>query len=330
MSILCVFQRFVQRSSIYCHNCVNKSSSRQISFFNAIFPQLCTMFNRLKERWKVNTVNLILILFTFALGGSTCARLGKAILGMMGMDSGPIGWISYLILITLLWPICVLLISIPLGQFSFFRNYIRRIGSKMSGKKGGKTQKLAIFASGKGSNAENIILFSKKTRLFSVEAIITNNPGSGVVQIAQKYDIQCITVKKEDLELPEALIYTLKNKGVNWIVLAGFLKKIPDALIQVFPGKIINIHPALLPEFGGKGMYGQHVHQSVIASGKKESGITIHLVDEHYDNGDIIFSATCEISPEDDATSLERKVRALELRHYPEVIADFMKKQMVR
>ena len=288
------------------------------------------MFTLLKKRWKVNSVNLFLIFCTFALGGSTCARVGKAIMGLSGLEVGFIWWLIYLLLISLLWPICVLLISIPLGQFVFFRNYIQRILRKFTGKKDSKIPKIAVFASGKGSNAENIIHFSQKTGLFTVSAIVTDRPNAGVVDIAKQFDIQCIIINEEDLTQAEDLVLTLQNLDISWLVLAGFLKKIPSTLINGFAGKIINIHPALLPDFGGKGMYGRRVHEAVIASGKKESGITIHWVDEHYDNGDVIFTATCEVSPDDSPETLEKKIRTLEFMHYPKVIAECIKKQMLR
>jgi formyltetrahydrofolate-dependent phosphoribosylglycinamide formyltransferase len=288
------------------------------------------MFTRLKNRWKVNSLNLVLIICTFALGGSACARVGKGILNLTSLEQGFLWWFIYIILITLLWPICVLLISIPLGQFVFFKNYIQRIGAKLFNKKNASDTKIAIFASGKGSNAENIIQFGKKTGLFSISVIVTNNQNAGVVDVAKRYNIQCVTISANDLEQPESLLLTLQNSSIKWIILAGFLKKIPATLISAFSGKIINIHPALLPEFGGVGMYGNRVHQAVISSGKKESGITIHWVDEHYDNGDIIFTAKCDVLPNDTPETLETRVRSLEILHYPKVIAECIKNQTVR
>lgn len=288
------------------------------------------MFNRLKERWKVNSLNLVLIICTFALGGSACAKVGKGIMSLTSLESGFIWWFIYIILISLLWPICVLLISIPLGQFVFFKNYIQRIGGKLFRKMNSSPTKIAIFASGKGSNAENIIRFSKQTGLFSVSVLVTNNPNGGIWDISKKYNLPCLLVTNEDWAKADSIEADLKNHKVEWIVLAGFLKKIPSALISAFSGKIINIHPALLPEFGGVGMYGNRVHQAVISSGKKESGMTIHWVDEHYDNGDIIFAAKCDVLPNDTPETLETRVRSLEILHYPRVIAECIKKQTVR
>jgi phosphoribosylglycinamide formyltransferase-1 len=217
-----------------------------------------------------------------------------------------------------------------LGQFVFFKNYIQRIGGKLFRKLSSSPTKIAIFASGKGSNAENIIRFSKQSELFSVSVVVTNNPGGGIWDVAKKYNVPCILVTNEDLAKADPIEGNLKNHKVEWIVLAGFLKKIPSVLISAFSGKIINIHPALLPEFGGVGMYGNRVHQAVISSGKKESGMTIHWVDEHYDNGDIIFTAKCDVLPNDTPETLETRVRSLEILHYPRVIAECIKKQTVR
>lgn len=288
------------------------------------------MLTRLKNRWKVNSFNLVLIICTFALGGSTCARLGESIMNFTSLEIGFIWWFIYVILISLLWPICVLLISIPLGQYLFFRKYIQRIVGKLSRKIKSSQTKIAIFASGSGSNAENIILFSKQTRLFSVPLLVTNNPYGGIWKISKKYSVPCILVTKEELAKPDSITTYLKNIEIEWVVLAGFLKKIPSPIISGFNGKIINIHPALLPEFGGTGMFGSRVHQAVISAGKKESGITIHWVDEHYDNGDIIFTAKCDVLPDDTSDTLEERVRTLEILHYPTVIADCIKKQTVR
>ena len=190
--------------------------------------------------------------------------------------------------------------------------------------------KIAIFASGKGSNAENIIRFSKQTDLFSVSVLVTNNPDGGIWDVAKKYNVPCVLVTNEALAEADEIAANLASLKVEWIVLAGFLKKIPGVFISKFSGKIINIHPALLPEFGGVGMYGNRVHQAVISSLKKESGITIHWVDEHYDNGDIIFTAKCDVLPNDTPDTLETRVRSLEILHYPRVIAECIKKQTVR
>ena len=200
-------------------------------------------------------------------------------------------------------------------------------------------KKIAVFASGAGSNAANIIdrFTSPPTRLHVVETgeqtphievalIVCNKPEAGVLKIAASKNIPSLLIEKEKFFQGDAYIKELKEKEIGFIVLAGFLWKIPAALIKAFPGSIINIHPALLPKYGGKGMYGQFVHQAVIDNKETESGITIHYVDEVYDNGNIIFQATCPVYPADTASLLAQRVATLEHQHYPEVIERIVKK----
>jgi phosphoribosylglycinamide formyltransferase 1 len=183
-------------------------------------------------------------------------------------------------------------------------------------------KKIAIFASGAGSNAARIIehFASRKTSSMEVALIVTNKADAGVLKIAADKNIPSLIIDKERFFRGDAYINILQENGVDWIVLAGFLWKIPVTLIKAFPGHIINIHPALLPKYGGKGMYGRFVHQAVIGNKETESGITIHFVDEIYDNGKIIFQTTCPVLTEDSAPELENRVRKLELEHYPRVI----------
>ena len=156
--------------------------------------------------------------------------------------------------------------------------------------------------------------------------IVCNKPEAGVLSIAASYNIETLIIEKEQFFRGNGYVPVLKEKGIGFIVLAGFLWKVPVSLISAFSGRIINIHPALLPKYGGKGMYGDKVHQSVIAAGDKESGITIHYVDELYDHGSIIFQATCAIDENDTAETLAQKIHQLEHRHYPEVIEGLLKK----
>ncbi|HJV20850.1 MAG TPA: phosphoribosylglycinamide formyltransferase [Sediminibacterium sp.] len=179
---------------------------------------------------------------------------------------------------------------------------------------------LAIFASGAGSNAEKIIEHFKGNENIRVALIFCNKPGAGVLKIAEKHGIRSILIEKEGFFSPESCLLALKEHQIDFIVLAGFLWKIPDALVNAYRGKIVNIHPALLPNYGGKGMYGMRVHEAVINAGVSESGITIHYVDEHYDEGDIIFQAKCSIEPGDTPEILAQKIHILEHRHFPEVI----------
>lgn len=287
------------------------------------------MLDKLKHRWGVNGINLLLIITTFALGGSLCGYAGRKILLFTGLDKGALWIILYILLITILWPFCVLLISIPLGQFKFFSGYISRIWAKIRGKNpktGQKNTQIAIFASGAGSNASQIINYFKSSDSVNIALIVCNKPGAGVIDIAAKAGIPVLLIEKERFTAGDNYLPELKQHQVNFIVLAGFLWKIPPGLVQAYRQKIVNIHPALLPKYGGRGMYGNHVHEAVIAAGEKQSGISIHYVDEIYDHGAIIFQATCEITADDTPASLAQKIHVLEHANYPAVIAGLIKK----
>ena len=187
-------------------------------------------------------------------------------------------------------------------------------------------KQIAIFSSGTGSNAKKIIdhLTSIKGNGIStamVSLIVCNKPGAGVLEIAAENNIRAILIEKEKFFRGNAYIDELKAAGIDFIVLAGFLWKIPVALIKTFQGKMINIHPALLPKYGGKGMYGNFVHEAVIANREKESGITIHYVDEVYDHGQVVLQATCLVSENDTPETLAKKVQVLEHRHFPTAVA---------
>jgi formyltetrahydrofolate-dependent phosphoribosylglycinamide formyltransferase len=288
------------------------------------------MLQKLQERWKVNSLNLLLILLTFALGGSTCARLAGFLLKLMLDERSLLWWVLYVTLITILWPICVLIISIPLGQFRFFKNYLQRIGKRLSGKKKNNSApiNIVIFASGNGTNAVNLINYFKTNPGIAVKAIFCNNANANIVSKAASFSIPVVIIRESNLqENPEWLLEELKKINTAYIILAGFLKKIPSVVVGAYPGKIINIHPALLPKYGGKGMYGMHVHQAVIQNEEKESGITIHLVDEVYDNGEIIFQASCAVTSSETPETLAMKIRTLEHTHFPAVVHDFIEKQ---
>jgi len=287
------------------------------------------MLEGLQKKWKVKGLQLILIICTFAIGGSLTGYAGRKILMLTGLESGWLWIVAYILLITLLWPVAVLLISIPFGQFRFFVNYLKKIGKRMGIRNKEekirdteieKKVKIAIFASGMGSNAQKIIDFSKKSGIFEISLIVCNKPGAGVLAIAEREGIPALIIEKERFFRGNAFIPELQNFGVNMVVLAGFLWKIPENLIKMYRGHIINIHPALLPKYGGKGMYGHKVHEAVIAAGESESGITIHQVDEIYDHGQIIAQATCEVLPTDTPDTLAQRIHQLEHAHYPKTI----------
>jgi phosphoribosylglycinamide formyltransferase-1 len=182
-------------------------------------------------------------------------------------------------------------------------------------------KKIAIFGSGTGTNAQKIIDHGKQTSsLFEVSLIACNKPDAGILQIAEKEDIPSILIDKEQFYQGDGYTRILKVKNIRLIVLAGFLWKIPQKLIDAFPRRIINIHPALLPKYGGQGMYGKHVHQAVLDNKEKESGITIHYVDEHYDNGDIILQEKCTVLETDTSATLAERVSRLEHEYYPQLI----------
>ena len=187
-------------------------------------------------------------------------------------------------------------------------------------------KKIAIFASGSGSNAENIIRFFAKNPEISVKSVFCNVPDAYVLERAKKYNIPTYVFNREEMKNPDKVLRLLQDQCIDFIVLAGFLWLMPSCITTVYPNRIVNIHPALLPNYGGKGMYGERVHQAVIAAGEKESGITIHYVNDHYDEGTTIFQAHCSITPEDTPETLATKVHALEYEHFPRVIGEVISK----
>ncbi len=179
---------------------------------------------------------------------------------------------------------------------------------------------MAVFASGTGTNAQQIIQHFKAHPAVKVALIVCNKPGAGVIDVAARENIPVLLIEKEKFMQGNAYTDELKALGIHFIVLAGFLWKLPKPLVSAFSNRIINIHPALLPKFGGKGMYGNFVHEAVIAAGEKESGITIHFVDEWYDHGNIIFQARCPIEANDTPATLAQKIHLLEHANYPSII----------
>ena len=282
------------------------------------------MFRKLKQHWKVSNLNLALIITTFALGGSLCGYAGRKLLLLMHMEKGFDWVLCYIILVILLWPLSVILVSFPLGQFAFFRNYIRRIFRRFGGGRG-RTVKIALFASGKGSNAQAIIDHFSSSPSVKVALLVCNKPGAGVLSIAKKEHIPSLLINKDQFFNGDHYLRELRNNEIDLIVLAGFLWKLPAPLIKAWPRKIINIHPALLPAYGGKGMFGHFVHEAVITNKEKQSGITIHYVDELYDHGEIIFQAKCKVEANDTPESLAAKIHQLEHTHYPETIEKIIK-----
>lgn len=183
---------------------------------------------------------------------------------------------------------------------------------------------IAIFASGSGTNAENLITHFRNNKIISKVLIFTENPNAFVLKRAAKLNVESIVFTKEELINGKVLSILEKNK-IHFIILAGFLKLIPGEITTVYKNRIVNIHPALLPNYGGKGMYGDKVHSAVIQSGEKESGVTIHFVNSKYDEGDIILQVKCPVFYDDTPETLAKRVHELEYRYYPEVVMKLLK-----
>jgi phosphoribosylglycinamide formyltransferase-1 len=183
-----------------------------------------------------------------------------------------------------------------------------------------KKRNIAIFASGSGTNAQRIIEYFSGNPKISVALILSNKPDAYVLVRAKNLNVPSVVFDRHSFDETDDIIKLLKKEKIDFIVLAGFLWMVPVNLILAYPGRIINIHPALLPKYGGKGMYGARVHEAVIQSGDKESGISIHYVNEKYDEGNIIFQAKCEVLQDDTPDSLAHRVHKLEYKHYPEII----------
>jgi phosphoribosylglycinamide formyltransferase-1 len=187
-------------------------------------------------------------------------------------------------------------------------------------------KRIAIFASGSGSNAQKIMEHFKRNADAEVVLILTNNPQAYVLQRADNFEIPTHIFTRTEFYDTDDVISLLKNLQVDLIVLAGFLWLVPPSLLKAFPNKIINIHPALLPKYGGKGMYGDHIHKAVLAAGEEESGITIHFANENFDEGEILHQSRFKIEPDDTLEIVKFKIQQLEHHHFPRVIESLLKK----
>ena len=197
--------------------------------------------------------------------------------------------------------------------FAHFSRFCAGFGGFMS-------KNIAIFASGNGTNAENIIRYFREKGSARVALVLTNRQNAFVLERAKGLGVSCVWFAKSDWESGELVLSTLREHDIDFVVLAGFLARVPDNILHAYPNKIINIHPALLPKFGGKGMYGDRVHEAVVAAGEKESGITIHYINEHYDEGNTVFQTACLVLPTDSPEDVAKKVHALDYEHFPRVI----------
>ena len=189
--------------------------------------------------------------------------------------------------------------------FAHFSRFCAEIGGFMS-------KNIAIFASGNGTNAENIIRYFQNSELVNVELVLANKETAFVLERARSLNVPFAYMGKAEWTEGTAVLSLLEDRKIDFIVLAGFLARVPDCILHAYPNKIINIHPSLLPRFGGKGMYGDRVHEAVVAAGEAETGITIHYLNERFDEGEIVVQYKCPVLPQDTAADVAKKVHALE------------------
>ncbi len=309
--------------------------------FAAIIEYIMKSINKLQQKWGVGQVQFWLIMTTFALGGSLSGYLNKQILNLVFLEKNAAYWLIYPLLLTILWPISVILVSFLTGQFLFFKGYLGRIWGRLTGGGAASPIHVAIFASGAGSNAKKIIeYFENRSSRIKISLIVCNVPGAGVLEIAKSKGIPTLMINKTEFA-STGYVESLHNADIHFIVLAGFLWKVPEVLVNAYqPGMkidssmvngktntakgIINIHPALLPNYGGKGMYGTRVHEAVVAAGEKETGITIHWVDAHYDEGDIILQKKCGIEHTDTPSTVAQKIHLLEHQYFAPTIEEIL------
>lgn len=190
-----------------------------------------------------------------------------------------------------------------------------------------KEKKIVVFASGSGTNAENIIKFFQKSPNASVVAVFSNKRSAKVLKRAHDLNVKALHFDRDSLYNSHDVLHILNDINPDLIVLAGFMWIFPEDILKKFPNKIVNIHPALLPKYGGKGMYGMNVHEAIIHNKEKESGISIHYVNENYDEGEVIFQAKTEISEEDTPETLAQKIHKLEYKHFPEILQQLLQKK---
>ena len=201
--------------------------------------------------------------------------------------------------------------------FAHFSRFCAGFGGFMS-------KNIAIFASGNGTNAENIIRYFQNSESVNVKLVLADRETAFVLERARRLNVPFACLGKAAWADGTAVLSLLEDEGVDFNVLAGFLARVPDCILHAYPNKIINIHPSLLPKFGGKGMYGGHVHEAVVAAGETETGITIHYLNEHFDEGEIIVQYKCPVLPQDTAEDVAKKVHALEYEYYPKVIGGLL------
>lgn len=282
------------------------------------------MFKRLQQKWGLSTKTFWIVFLAFGLTGTTTAFLTRYVTRWLGMDANSewyfrLGVRLFMLLIG--YQVILLSFGALLGQWAFFWKYEVKLLRKLRilPPESNKIY-LAIFASGNGSNARRIMEYFHGHREIAVALLVCNKPGAGVIAHAEKWGIPVLMIDRERFFRGDAYLSVLHQHRIGWIALAGFLWKVPEQVVAAYAGKMINIHPALLPNYGGKGMYGEHVHTAVLTSGEKESGITIHLVNEHFDEGEILFQEKCSVEPGDTTACLAKKIHELEHHHYAPVL----------
>ena len=189
-----------------------------------------------------------------------------------------------------------------------------------------KTIRIALFASGSGTNVENIANYFNGRTTVKPVCVLCNKPDAFVLERAKRLNLDSMTFNRDEFNDGKKIMEYLGKHDIDFIVLAGFLWLVPEYLINKYPGRIVNIHPALLPKFGGKGMYGMHVQEAVKQSGETETGITIHLIDGNYDKGNTVFQAKVSVEPADSPDDIANKVHKLEYQYYPKVIEEIAEK----
>lgn len=279
------------------------------------------MLKKLQRKWNVNATDFFWIMICFAVTGTTTAWVSKAITGWMDIAKYSFGWWALKIGVLLIgYQVFLLFFGFCFGRFWFFWRYEKKLLARLGIlPKKKKQTRLAIFASGAGSNAKKIIEHFQNHHAIKVSLVVCNKQDAGVLAVARDHNIDLLLIKKTDLT-NGLLQERLREKKINWIILAGFLLKIPTDIIKTYPNKIINIHPALLPAYGGEGMYGQRVHDAVIANKESQSGISIHYVDAIYDHGEIIARHFCPVDEKDTSASLAKKIHELEHQHFAPTI----------
>ncbi len=279
------------------------------------------MLKKLQRKWNVNARDFFWIMICFAVTGTTTAWVSKAITSWIEVSKFSFAWWALKIGVLLIgYQVFLLFFGFCFGRFWFFWKYEKKLLIRLGIlPKETKQTRLAIFASGAGSNAKKIIEHFQNHPHIKVSLVVCNKQEAGVLNIARDHNIEALVIKKADL-LNGLLPTRLKEKEINWIILAGFLLKIPADIIKAYPNKIINIHPALLPAYGGEGMYGKRVHDAVLANKESQSGISIHYVDDIYDHGEIIARHYCPVDENETPESLATKIHALEHQHFATTI----------